>query len=156
MEDQQIPPASGHLDNFFNIAFDDGVRAQVRSAASWARICALCAFIGYGVALIVAVFGVSATTIGSENIRMSGFSRIGSIFGALISVAIGTFINYFLYRFATAATKGMDAMDSVKANEGFNDLRTYFKILGIILIIVLSFCALAILVLVAGAGTLTR
>jgi hypothetical protein len=152
MEDQQIPSSSNQLDNFFNISFDDGIRAQIRSAASWAKICALCAFIGYGVALIVAIFGRSAETIDTENIRVSGFARTGTILGAFLSTALGVFINYWLYRFATTTTKGMDAMDSIKTNEGFNDLRTYFKILGIILIIVLSILVLIFLIGLLSLG----
>jgi hypothetical protein len=152
MEDQQIPSASSPLDNFFNISFDDAVRSQVRGAASWAKICALCAFIGAGVGLIVAFFGVSGATVGTENIRVNSFARVGMILGALISAAISVFINYWLYRFATSTTKGMDAMDSVKTNEGLNSLRTYFRILGVILIIVLSLFALGVLIGLLSLG----
>lgn len=143
MEDQQIPSSSNQLDNFFNISFDDGIRAQIRSAASWAKICAICAFISAGIAFVVAIFG---TSVESDSGRATGFARIGLILGAFISGAISVFINYWLYRFSTSTTKGMDAMDTVKTNEGLNDLRTYFKILGIILIIVLSIFALAVLI----------
>ena len=143
MEDQQIPSSADQLDNFFNIAFDDAVRSQVRGAASWAKICAICAFIGAGVAFLVALLGTSA---------LNGFSRIGMMLGAFISAAISIFINYWLYRFAVSTTKGMDAMDSVKTNEGLNDLRTYFRILGIILIIVLSLFALGVLIALMSLG----
>jgi hypothetical protein len=146
MENQQIPPSSNQLDNFFNIAFDDAVRAQVRSAAGWARICALCGFIGAGVAFVVAIF--SASGEGGGN----GFTRIGTILGVLISTAITVFINYWLYRFAISTTKGMDAMDSVKTNDGLNSLRTYFRILGIILIIVLALFALGVLIGLMSLG----
>jgi len=149
MEDQQIPSSSNQLDNFFNISFDDGIRAQIRSAASWAKICALCAFISAGITVVVAMFG---TSVESDSVRATGFARIGLILGAFISGAISVFINYWLYRFSTATTKGMDAMDSVKTNEGLNDLRTYFKILGIILIIVLSIFALAVLIGLMSLG----
>jgi hypothetical protein len=142
MEDQQTHPQPSQLDNFFNIAFDDGIRAQVRSAASWAKICAICAFITSGIALLVALFGRQAE---SENFGASGLVRAGNVLGAVLVAAISVFINYFLYRFATATTKGMNAMDIISTNEGFNSLRTYFKILGIILIIVLSLAAIVFL-----------
>ena len=147
MENQQIPSESSSLDNFFNISFDEATRAQVRKAAQWARICTLCAFIGYGITLIVTFFGRQTTsfTETEEGIRISSYTRAGSIIGSIISIGIGVLINYFLYRFATATAKGMDAMDSIKANEGFDNLRIYFKILGIILIIVLSILALFLL-----------
>lgn len=154
MENQQIPQDSP-LDNFFNVAFDESTRAQVRQAAQWAKICALCAFIGYGLALIVAMFG-QATVVQNENLRVSGFGRAGNIFGGLISAAIGTCINYFLYRFADSTVAGMDAMDGIKTNMGFNNLRIYFKVCGILLIIVLSLAGLFILFAIIGLGLARR
>lgn len=153
MEDHPIPPASSPLDNFFNIAFDESIRSQIKKAAQWAKICALCAFVSYGVALIVAIFGRSAGSLDTDNAPLNGFARTGAILGALLSAAIGIFINYFLYRFATSTARGMDALDSVKTNEGFNDLRTYFKILGVIIIIVLGLFALGIVIGVMSIGT---
>jgi len=142
MENQQTPTESSSLDNFFNISFDESTRAQVRKAAQWARICALCTFIGYGITLITVFFGKSA----SVDSELGGAYRAGSIIGSLIVVAVGVWIYLFLYRFATATAKGMDAMDSIKTNEGFDSLRRFFKILGILLIIGLSIAALAILI----------
>ena len=151
MEEQQIPSESNPLENFFNIALDTGIRAQIKQAATWARICALCAFIGYGVALIVAIFGRAAADSG-ESESVGNMVRIGRIGFVLVSILIGGAINYFLYRFAVATIKGINDMDNITTNDGFNSLRTYFKICGIILIIVLCLCALGMLVLVASIG----
>ena len=139
MEEQQISPVSQDLDNFFNIAFDGVTRAQLRQAAVWAKISTICAFIGYGVSLISAVIVSYASSL--------------SILGTLVAVALGTWVNYFLYRFAVSTIRGIDSMDSVKANEGFNNLRTYFKILGICLIVGLSLAALGILGFLASLGS---
>lgn len=153
MEEQQITPETNPLENFFNIAFDAGMRTQLRQAAVWAKICALCAFIGYAITLIVTIFGqeaaVSDSAEGSTVGNMVQAGRIGTV---LISIIIGGIINYFLYRFAVATIKGMNSMDSTRTNEGFNNLRLYFKIFGILLIIVLCICALALLVLFATIG----
>jgi len=146
MENQQIPTESSSLDNFFNISFDEATRGQVRKAAQWARICALCTFIGYGVSLIVTIFGKqTALPESEEGIHVSSAYRAGTIFGSLLVVAIGVWVYYFLYRFATSATKGMDAMDSMTTNEGFDSLRRFFKIASILLIIGLSLVALVVL-----------
>jgi hypothetical protein len=152
MEDQQLPPESNQLDNFFNIAFDASTRAQIRQAAVWAKICSLCAFIGYAIALIVTIFGRQGYSAETEGIGVSGSFQTGTFLGSLITTAIGVIINYFLYRFAEATVRGMDTMDSVKTNEGFNNLRIYFRICGILLIIGLSFALLVILFAVIGFG----
>jgi NADH:ubiquinone oxidoreductase subunit 5 (subunit L)/multisubunit Na+/H+ antiporter MnhA subunit len=154
MEDQQITPASGPLDNFFNIAFDADTRAQVRQAALWAKICTLCAFFGYVIALIVVFFGRQDYTVQTEGeaVRVGGLMRASTILGTLLTTALGVVINYFLYRFATATAKGMDSMDNVKTNEGFNNLRIYFKIYGILLIIGLCLAGLGVLIALVGLG----
>jgi hypothetical protein len=152
MEDQQIPSTSNQLENFFNISFDTATRAQVKQAAVWAKIITMCAFIGYGIALIVAFFGKQVSSEELEGIRVSTIGRASTVISTLITVAIGTAINYFLYRFAVSTAKGMDSMDNMSTNEGFNSLRIYFKILGILLIIGLCFAALAVLIFLASYG----
>jgi heme/copper-type cytochrome/quinol oxidase subunit 2 len=151
MEEQQTPPESNALENFFNISLDAGMRAQIRQAAVWAKICTLCAFIGYGISLIVALFGQEAELADtSESVgNMVRAGRIGTI---LISVIIGGIVNYFLYRFAVATIKGMNDLDTIKTNEGFNNLRVYFKACGILLIIILSLAALFMVVVFASLG----
>ncbi|HWB90770.1 MAG TPA: hypothetical protein VG605_02920 [Puia sp.] len=153
MEDQLTNPVSNQLDNFFNLAFDASTRAQLKQAALWAKICTLCAFIGYAVALVVAIFGrADEASLSGEGINVTLSSSGNNVFGAVITAAIGVFINYFLYRFATATARGMDSMDTIRTNEGFNSLRIYFKIYGIILIVCLSIAALVMLVGIIGMG----
>jgi len=146
MENQQIPTDSSSLDNFFNISFDEATRGQVRKAAQWARICALCTFIGYGVSLIVTFFGRQTELTETESgIQITSAYRAGAILGSLLVVGIGVWIYYFLYRFAISTAKGMDTMDSIKTNEGFDSLRRFFKIVGILLIIGFSLFMLIML-----------
>ncbi|HXB94162.1 MAG TPA: hypothetical protein VNU70_03350 [Puia sp.] len=144
MEIQQTPETFTPLDNYFNISFDAATRAQIRQAANWAKVYAICAFAGYAIALVVAFFG-RMTYLSDSNpgaLQFSATFRNARILSALITTAVGVFINYFLYRFAVATVKGIDAMDSVTTNEGFNHLRRYFRILGILIIIGLCFVVL--------------
>jgi hypothetical protein len=150
MEEQQTPSESNALDNFFNISFDAGIRAQIRQAAVWAKICAFCAFISYAISLIVALFGQIATSDALEGSSVGTMMRAGMIGMTLLVVLIGGVINYFLYRFAVSTIRGIDGLDSTRTNEGFNSLRIYFKICGIILIVALSLLLLWVLVFSAG------
>ena len=74
----------------------------------------------------------------------------GFVIGVLFVIGVGGTINYFLYRFAIAAAQGVETMDPSKLNEGLGSLRTYFKIYGILLLIVLAFVGLGVLVGVFG------
>lgn len=160
MEDQQSTPATNQLDNFFNIPLDAATRSQIKQAAQWARICSLCAFIGYAISLTVLFIGSRISTAAGfdseEGQRIVGMVRATTIVFALITTAIGVIINLFLYRFAMAASRGMDAMDNHTTNDGFNSLRKYFKINGILLIIGLCIAGLGILGLLAGLGAAGR
>jgi len=157
MENQHLPDTSSSLDNFFNIAFDETTRTHLRSAANWAKIIALCAFIGYGIELVVALFASGSRYQGGiEDDRVITFARTGNLVVVVFTIVIGGLINFYLYRFATATVKGMDAMDGVKTTEGFNSLRIYFKIYGVILIICLSLAVLFILFFFIGVGLAGR
>jgi small-conductance mechanosensitive channel len=134
------------LDNIFKITFDDNGLEQLQTITLWARICAICAFAGYALALIVAFFGRNPASQFEGSSTAVSFGRASLIAGALVSAIIGTAINYFLYRFAVDAKQGLSNIDQVKLNQGLISLKTYFKILGIILLICLIFLGLAILV----------
>jgi hypothetical protein len=140
------------LDTFFKISFNDNAREQLKAIALWARICALCAFVSYVVALIVAIFGKTVSSAYSEqSYQVTSAVKTWAIASALISGIIGFAINYFLYRFATDAKKGLDTIDQVKLNEGLLNLKTYFKILGIIVLVALIICGIAFLFGILGS-----
>jgi len=132
------------LDSFFNLSFDSKATQCILTIAKWARIGAICSFVGYGIALIVAVFGKNSS-IDADSVGVAA-TKAGNIAGAFLSGIIGTIINYFLYRFSTAARQGVEGMDQLRLNQGLGDLRTYFKILGIIILIFLIIACLAILI----------
>lgn len=154
MEDQHQPDINP-LDNFFNISFDASARGQLKQVALWAKICTLCAFIGYGIAMIVAIFGHKDYSLEAGENSFGAYARARSgtlTIWTILTVLGGVIINYFLYRFAIAAERGVQSMDPLKVNEGFNNLRIYFKILGILLIICLVVVVLGILIGLANLG----
>ena len=133
------------VDNIFKISFDDNGRDQLQTITLWAKISAICAFIGYAIALLAAFIGKVPVSEFEGNATAASFGRASLITGALISAIIGTAINYFLYRFAVDAKQGLSNIDQAKLNQGLSSLKTYFKILGIILLICLIIVALVIL-----------
>ncbi|HXB44612.1 MAG TPA: hypothetical protein VNV85_11165 [Puia sp.] len=140
MENQNRP------DTIFNLSFDDSSRDNLRTIALWARICAISAFIGYAIALIAAFIGKVQLSSNEASGIGATFGKSSLIAGALVSAIIGCAINYFLYRFAVSAKEGLESDNQVKLNEGLINLKTYFKIVGILLLIVLIICGLAILI----------
>jgi hypothetical protein len=151
MEDQLQPEAVNELDNFFNLSFDTVSREQLRQIALWSKISSICAFAGYLFSLAAAIFGNRVAGLSEEYAEVAGSLRAGNILRTLALVLVGGIINYFLYRFAVAVGQGVQRMDALRVNTGFNSLRLYFKISGILLIIFLSCILLFVLITVAGA-----
>lgn len=153
MEDQQIPPEPLPPGHFFTIAFDTATRAHVRQAAAWAKVCTICAFIGYGITLVVAIFARrGGYSMEMQRPGIGAFVKAGNILGVLLATAVGVVINYFLYRFAAATARGMDRMDIGETNEGFKNLRAYFKVYGVLLILALSVLALILFIALLALG----
>src|ERR1700722_19043851 len=147
MENQDQPEIIHNaLDNFFNLSFDANAREQLKQISLWAKICSLSAFAGYVISLVVAIFGHKDYSMEAEGFSFGGYIRSGSsIGGVLFTILAGGIINYFLYRFAAEIGQGVQSMDNMKLNTGFNNLRIYFKIFGIILIVALSLMVLLFL-----------
>jgi hypothetical protein len=141
------------LENMFNVSYDADARARIKSIAMWAKICALCAFAGYLFSLIVAIFGHVNYNMEAEGFSFGTYFQAGkSLIGVVITIVIGGAINYFLYKFGVDGSRGIENMDVPKLNEGLNSLRTYFKILGVLTIIVLGLVALGIIVFLISRG----
>lgn len=141
-------------ENLFNVGIDDTARNHLRTAATWARIIAIIAFISYAVNIIVAFLGKKATTF--ESAEVSGLAasagRGADIASALIGAIIGIILNIFLLRFASNTKEAMDNLSQGSLETGLNGLRTYFKMSAILLIIAGIFVLLALLLVLAGGG----
>jgi hypothetical protein len=156
MENQNLPSSEPgtDLDNFFNLSFDMVGLDTLRQLSLWAKIISICAFIGYAFSLAGALFGHQKSSAYFDDQSFSATAgRASNILGTFLAVIIGGAINYFLYRFAVGVDRGVRSMDALKVNEGFNSLRIYFKILGIILIIVLAILLIAILIGLANIAS---
>lgn len=147
MENQPQPEVTNQLDNFFNLSFDTDARQQLRQIALWSKICSLSAFAGYVISLVVAIFGHKDYSLEAEGFSFGAYVRSGnSLVSVLITAICGGILNYFLYRFAVAVDQGIQSSDALKVNTGFNNLRIYFKILGIGLVVVFSLLILGFLI----------
>jgi hypothetical protein len=115
-----------------NSAFSEELKAGTRSLGKVAVVAAIVAL-------------VSATlTFLQEIIR-------GEIISSLVSAGISVALNIFLFRFGRSAQAAVDREDQEEAISGFYSLNMYFKIFGILLIVV---CVIVLLVLLFGIGTI--
>lgn len=130
-------------DNLFNLSVEGAARDLLLTAATWARTIAIVGFISAGLSVLDAFIGKAGA--GSAALA-------GGILFTLLFVAIGVVLNIFLFRFATNIIASLSNMSQVQFNEGVSNLKTYFKLMGILIIIGLAIVFIVILAYSLGRG----
>jgi hypothetical protein len=125
MESQEQPEPVSDLDNFFRINFDGVSREQLKQIAVWAKICSIAGMLGYVIQLYQWLFGHS---------RFGGGRGVLGVLLYLVIIGGGGVVNYFLFRFAVAVSRGVANTDALHVNSGFNSLRLYFRAAGMLVI----------------------
>lgn len=121
---------------FNEITFDQTAKQHLRSITSWSMVIVTVSVIGYIVS-IIQVFFTSKPALPKDE----GFGDYVSLSSsdtasAIISIALGLTINFFLFRFATQAKAGMDGLDQNRLSKSFGSLKSYFIIMAVLFIII--------------------
>lgn len=141
--------------NLLDLQLDQQSFSYFAESAKWAKFIAIVGFVFCGLMVIVALFAgtIFATMFASMG---SGMGMVGG--GAftvvyLIFAALWFFPCLYLYRFATQMQQAIQSNEQNKIQQSLRNLKSYFRFLGILFIVVLSFYALGILgALAMGLG----
>ena len=131
-------------DLFTELTFDQQAKEHIRSIATWAMTIVVVAVISYGITIIEVLNRNGIDIRRSEGFDIKDVVMNQSVSGVLISVGLGLLINFFLFRFATLAKSAVNGLDQRKLISGFNNLKVYFIILSVIMIIFFVFILLAV------------
>jgi len=137
--------------SLFDLSIDETAKDHLRRICSWTLVIVITAVIGYVVAIVKA-FTPKTQVVQSEGfgVSLSTGQGIGSV---IFGIIIGLLINYFLYQFANLTKKGVNGMSQSDLNAGFYNLKIYFVIISVLVIIVLAFVLLFLLTVGANAAT---
>ncbi len=144
--------------SLFDIQYDDNLKQQMKGAANVAAIAAILSLVGSVVSFISFFVTRSRQEAMLRNMGMEGFSSqnaasTGSnLVSAVISLVLAIFMFYFLSQYARLTKAGVDNNDTMQIGDGLAKLATYFKIIGVLLIIVMVFFFLAILIVATIGG----
>lgn len=138
--------SSNQLEDLFDVEIDSSAKKIISDITIWAKITAVTAFISYGISILVAVFTKSE----AEGEFSAATGKAASIAGTLVVVILGVIINIFLYRFSAESKHAIDNIDQRALESGFNSLKVYFKIVGVLVIILLAFAILALMLTAVG------
>ena len=136
--------------SLFDLSIDETAKDHLRRICSWTMVIVITAVIGYVIAIIKALLP-KTQVIQSEGFGIS--VNTGQTLGsAIFGIIIGLLLNYFLYQFANLTKKGVNGMNQTDLNTGFYNLKIYFVIISVLVIIVLAFALLVLVAIGAKAG----
>lgn len=143
----------------FELQLDTTAKDFVKEIAKWAYFLSIIGFIGIGLLLIIAVFaGAFFSAMGST---MPGMGVYGGSFGAamgaiyFLMAAFYFFPVYYLFKFSSNAKKAFRDNDSEALTSSFGYLKSHYKFIGILMIVLLAIYALFFLFAVLG-GLMAR
>jgi len=136
--------------SLFDLSIDETAKDHLRRISSWTMIIVITAVIGYVVAIIKALMPkTQGTQSEGFGISINTGQNLGSV---ILGILIGLLLNYFLYQFANLTKRGVNGMSQTDLNAGFYNLKIYFVIISVLVIIVLAFVLLVLLAIGAKAA----
>lgn len=144
--------------SLFGLGIDATAKAHLSEAARWARFLAIVGFVLIGLVVIAALFAgaifstyLNAFSPQGGDVAATGMS-VGITLYMIACAAVGFFPVLFLYRFSAKTKAALASGDQETLNKSFQNLKIYFRYIGILTIIFLALYAIILLVALLGAG----
>ena len=133
-----------------NLIITDSVKSFMLETTRWAKFLSIIGFIGIGLMLIGAIFIIG---VGSQ---FRGGSQIGILAVVYFAMAVLYFFPIlYLYRFSVNVRDGLLRLGQGEFDAGMENLKSMFKFMGILMIVLLSFYILALVFgLIIGAASM--
>ena len=144
--------------NVFTLQVDNTNIPYLAEAAKWGKFLSIVGFVFCGLIAIAAFFAGSILSTYFDALGADTTSEVGSLTGVVLTVyyliiaVLYFFPSLYLFNFASRMQAALRNNDQTTLNSSFRNLKACLKFWGILLIIVLSFLAIAIIVAVLGAS----
>jgi hypothetical protein len=141
--------------SLFELQVDHESSSYLRETTRWGKFLAIVGFVLCGLLVLVALF---AGSFMAASFGRLGSGGAGAGLGAFVSVLyiivalVMFFPNLYLYNFASKMQVALRNNDQAQLNQSFRNLKSCYRFLGILMIIYLSFLALALIFGVIGAA----
>lgn len=141
-----------HVQNGENLVIDWRSKEFLKETAKWAKFLAILGFIGIG----LMVLGSLVMLFAPSSLMSNGdFPFGGKIFMMLLYLAFAVLYYFpisYLYQFSENTKKAIENNDNNAIRDAFEFLKSHYKFIGILTIILLSFYAIIIFIGLIGAG----
>lgn len=128
------------------IEFNDKNLGFLKETAKWTRFMAVIGFIGIGLMVLGGVFGASAI---SKMNAVSGRSTVPPLFFTVIYVVLAA-VYYlpirYLWQFSVKMETGIKMTSQMDVDSAFGYLKSHYKYIGIMMIVLLSLYVLIIII----------
>ena len=141
-----------HVQNGENLIIDWRSKEFLKETAKWTKFLAILGFVGIG----LMVLGSLVMLFAPSSLMSNGdFPFGGQIFMMLLYLAFAVLYYFpisYLYQFSENTKKAIENNDNNAIRDAFEFLKSHYKFMGILTIILLAFYAIIIFIGLIGAG----
>jgi len=141
-----------HVQNGENLVIDWRSKEFLKETAKWTKFLAILGFVGIG----LMVLGSLVMLFAPSSLMSNGdFPFGGKIFMMLLYLAFAVLYYFpisYLYQFSENTKKAIVNNDNNAIRDAFEFLKSHYKFMGILTIILLAFYAIIIFIGLIGAG----
>ena len=141
-----------HVENGENLVIDWRSKEFLKETAKWTKFLAILGFVGIG----LMVLGSLVMLFAPSSLMSNGdFPFGGKIFMMLLYLAFAVLYYFpisYLYQFSENTKKAIENNDNNAIRDAFEFLKSHYKFMGILTIILLSFYAIIIFIGLIGVG----
>lgn len=143
---------NSHVENGENLVIDWRSKEFLKETAKWTKFLAILGFVGIG----LMVLGSLVMLFAPSSLMSNGdFPFGGKIFMMLLYLAFAVLYYFpisYLYQFSENTKKAIENNDNNAIRDAFEFLKSHYKFMGILTIILLAFYAIMIFIGLIGAG----
>ena len=141
-----------HVENGENLIIDWRSKEFLKETAKWTKFLSILGFVGIG----LMVLGSLVMLFAPSSLMSNGdFPFGGKIFMMLLYLAFAVLYYFpisYLYQFSENTKKAIENNDNNAIRDAFEFLKSHYKFMGILTIILLAFYAIMIFIGLIGAG----
>lgn len=132
-----------------NLSISDEIKLYLKETAKWAKFLAIIGYIGIGFLVLFSLFMLFGMTALAGMLDALPLSLMGIIY--LLMALLYYFPVNYLNTFANKTKRALAENDQDEINLAFKNLKSMFKFMGILTIVVLCLYALIIVVMIPAA-----
>lgn len=128
-----------------DLSLTTGSKMFLKESAGWTKFISIVGFVFLG---LMVIFSLFAGSIFGAAMEASGMQMMGGAFLTILYLAIAVlyfFPIYYLFQFSAKMKAALQQQSSELLQQAFENLKSHYKFMGILLIIMLGFYAIALI-----------